>query len=406
MNELDATHKEFLLREAQSLLDFARGSVIESGGFGYLDSEGKVDPSKPLESYVQARMIQVFGVGHKLGLASSEKLIEHGLNSLTGYFQDKENGGFYKSTDGKGMPLNQRKNAYDHMFVLLAATTAMDLGMKGADQLFSHVDSIIDQYFWDSQFKMMSNEWNQDFSEQDTYRGINANMHAVEALLAAFDVTGKTIFRERAFEISKRAINQFAREYEWMLPEHFDSEWNVLQEFNSENKADPFRPYGVTIGHLFEWSRLILQLEKVMQSTESDRSWMLDSAKSLYEIARKFGWAADGSPGFVYTIDWQKKPVVKSRMQWVAGEAVMTAFALWDVTGEKDYLDDYYSWWSYIQENVIDKEFGSWHHELDAAQKVTSGTWSGKPDVYHAFSACIFPILPLGASLIGSAKKL
>jgi hypothetical protein len=45
-------------------------------------------------------------------------------------------------------------------------------------------------------------------------------------------------------------------------------------------------------------------------------------------------------------------------------------------------------------------------HDLDAAQKVTSTTWSGKPDVYHAFSACIFPILPLGASLIGSAKKL
>jgi mannose/cellobiose epimerase-like protein (N-acyl-D-glucosamine 2-epimerase family) len=78
------------------------------------------------------------------------------------------------------------------MFVLLAASTAMDLGMKGADQLFSHVDSIIDQHFWDPQFKMMSNEWSEDFSEQDTYRGINANMHAVEALLAAFDVTGKT----------------------------------------------------------------------------------------------------------------------------------------------------------------------------------------------------------------------
>ncbi len=84
----------------------------------------------------------------------------------------------------------------------------------------------------------------------------------------------------------------------------------------------------------------------------------------------------------------------------------MTAFTLWDVTGEKDYLDDYYNWWSYIQANVIDKQFGSWHHELDSSQKVTSKTWSGKPDVYHAFSACIFPILPLGASLIGAAKKL
>ncbi len=406
MNKLEASHTEFLLREAQSLLNFAQGSAIDTGGFGYLDSEGKVDLSKPLECYVQARMIQVFGVGHKMGLASSEKLLEHGLNSLAGYFLDKENGGFYKSTEIKGYPVNKRKNAYDHMFVLLAASTAVDLGIKGADQLFSHVDSVINQHFWDPEFKMMSNEWSEDFSEQDSYRGINANMHAVEALLAAFDVTSQTIFRDRAFEISQRAINQFARDFQWMLPEHFDSKWNVRKEFNSDNKADPFRPYGVTIGHLFEWSRLILQLSKVMSATETDCLWILDSAKSLYEIARNFGWAADGSPGFVYTIDWQKKPVVKSRMHWVASEAVMTAFTLWDVTGEKDYLDDYYNWWSYIQANVIDKQFGSWHHELDSSQKVTSKTWSGKPDVYHAFSACIFPILPLGASLIGAAKKL
>jgi mannose/cellobiose epimerase-like protein (N-acyl-D-glucosamine 2-epimerase family) len=191
-----------------------------------------------------------------------------------------------------------------------------------------------------------------------------------------------------------------------MLPEHFDAEWNVERDFNIDNPADPFRPFGVTIGHLFEWSRLILQIDLTMPADTKGQSWVLDGARAMYEIGKTNGWGVDGGPGFVYTIDWQKKPVVTSRMQWVAAEAVMAAFTLWKVTGEDQYLDDYYGWWQYIQDHVIDKKFGSWYHELNAAQEVTTNTWSGKPDVYHAFNACILPLLPFKASFIGSTKAL
>lgn len=405
MRTLDDGHKDFLLKEAQSLLHFASESVIESGGFGYLDSEGKVDSSKPLECYIQTRMIQVFGLSHLMGLSDSKKLVQHGVNSLNTLFRDKENGGFYSSVDFEGNPLSERKSAYDHVFVLLAATTAREVGVEGAEELFAHIVEVIEKYFWDSNFAMMNNDWNQSFSKLDSYRGINANMHAVEAFTAAYEATGRTIFRDRAYQISKRAIDGFARESQWMLPEHFDAEWRVEKDFNVDNPADPFRPFGVTIGHLFEWSRLILQLDLCMPEGEKGESWVIEGAREMYEIGKKSGWSVDGGPGFVYTMDWQKKPVVTARMQWVAAEAVLAAFTLWKITGEDQYLEDYYSWWQYIQDHVMDKEFGSWHHELDAAAKVTTVTWSGKPDIYHAFNACILPLLPFKASLIGSVSR-
>ena len=406
MRTLDAGHKDFLLKEANSLLNFAYGSVIESGGFGYLGSDGKVDSSKPLECYLQARKIQVFGLSHKMGLADCKELVQHGVNSLNNIFRDKESGGFYNAADVNGKPQSDRKHAYDHMFVLLAATTAVEIGADGAEELFAYAEELIEQYFWDPKFEMMSNDWDQSFSALNPYRGINANMHAVEALTAAYEATGRIIFRDRAYAISKRAVDDFARNSRWMLPEHFDSEWNVERDFNIDNPADPFRPFGVTIGHLFEWSRLILQIDLTMPADSKGQSWVLDGARAMYEIGKTSGWGVDGGPGFVYTIDWQKKPVVTSRMQWVAAEAVMAAFTLWKVTGEDQYLDDYYSWWKYIQDHVIDKKFGSWHHELNAAQEVTTNTWSGKPDVYHAFNACILPLLPFKASFIGSTKAL
>lgn len=406
MGTLDAGHKDFLLNEAKSLLNFAYGSIIDSGGFGYLNTEGKVDSSKPLECYLQARKIQVFGLSHQMGLIDGKQQVQHGVNSLNTLFRDKENGGFFNAVDFKGNPVSSRKHAYDHMFVLLAATTAVEVGVDGATELFNYAEELIDKYFWDPEFEMMSNDWNQSFTELNSYKGINANMHAVEALTAAFEATGRTIFRDRAYSICKRAVDDFARNSLWMLPEHFDARWNVERDFNVDNPADPFRPFGVTIGHLFEWSRLILQIDLCMPEDKKGESWLVEGAKAMYKIGKESGWAVDGGPGFVYTIDWQKKPVVSSRMQWVAAEAVMAAFTLWKITDEDQYLKDYYSWWQYIQDYVIDKKFGSWHHELNAAQEVTTTTWSGKPDVYHAFNACILPILPFSASFIGGSKQL
>ena len=406
MRTLDADHKDFLLAEAKSLLNFAYGSVIDSGGFGYLNTEGKVDSSKPLECYLQARKIQVFGLSHQMGFIDGKKQVQHGVNSLNTLFRDKENGGFYNTVDVKGNPLSDRKHAYDHMFVLLAATTAKEVGVDGAEELFTYAEELIEKYFWDPNFEMMSNDWNQSFTELNPYRGINANMHAVEALTAAYEATGRTIFRDRAYAICKRAVDDFARNSQWMLPEHFDAQWNVERDFNIDNPADPFRPFGVTIGHLFEWSRLILQIDLCMPDDKKGASWIVEGARAMYKIGKESGWAVDGGPGFVYTIDWQKKPVVTSRMQWVAAEAVMAAFTLWKVTGEDQFLEDYYSWWQYIQDHVIDNKFGSWHHELNAAQEVTTITWSGKPDVYHAFNACILPLLPFKASFIGSAEQI
>ena len=406
MGTLSAEHKDFLGNEARSLLNFAYGSVIDSGGFGYLNAEGKVDPTKPLECYMQGRKIQVFGLSHRMGLADCTELVKHGVNSLTNLFKDKKNGGFYSAIDRDGKPVSDRKLAYDHMFVLLGATTALDLRVDGAQELFDEAEASIEKYFWDPEFEMMRNDWNQDFSSLDPYRGINPNMHAVEALTAAFEVTGRSVFRDRAYQIAKQALDKLARDCEWMLPEHFDSEWNVIPDFNSTNPADPFRPFGITIGHLFEWSRLALQIDLTMPHESQGQSWVLEGARALYEIGKRYGWAADGSPGFVYTIDWQKKPVVTLRMQWVAAEAVMAAYTLWQITEEEQYLEDYYTWWQYIQDHVIDKKYGSWHHELSAAQEVTTITWSGKPDVYHAFNSCILPLLPSGSSLIGSTKTL
>ena len=398
--------EKFLRAQALSLIDFTRGSVVPGGGFGYLDSFGKVDVTKPREVYIQCRMIQVLGLAQLLNLGKTQESIDHGVDALLDLFQDKANGGFFNAINLDGTPANANKLAYDQMFVLLAACTAKVTGSPRADELLSNVNKVIDRYYWDDEFQMMNNSWNQDFTILEKYRGINANMHAVEALAAAYDVTGLEKYRDRAYLICKRTVEVFAKKNSWMLPEHFDEKWIVDKDFNIDNPADPFCPFGVTIGHLFEWSRLILQLKIQIQNSGLDDSWIMPGAKKLYDKAKKFGWSADGTDGFVYTVDWDGKPVVRSRMFWVAAEAVMTAYTLWTFTNDSKYLVDYTTWWDYINKHLIDPINGSWFHELNPNQNVVAITWPGKPDTYHAFNACVLPLFPMGTSFIGTAIKI
>ena len=103
---------------------------------------------------------------------------------------------------------------------------------------------------------MAREQYDRAWSRCEDYRGVNANMHTVEAMLAAGEVLGEPRYTDRALRILRRVVDDFARTNDWRLPEHFDAQWNVLPDYNRDRPADQFRPYGVTIGHVLEWSRL------------------------------------------------------------------------------------------------------------------------------------------------------
>ena len=85
--------EKYLLAQGRSLIKFGEGSFLESGGFGYLDSQGKVDAGKPLEAWINCRMTHVFGLAYLLGLSDRRDLVTHGVNALLDLFEDKEFGG-------------------------------------------------------------------------------------------------------------------------------------------------------------------------------------------------------------------------------------------------------------------------------------------------------------------------
>jgi mannose/cellobiose epimerase-like protein (N-acyl-D-glucosamine 2-epimerase family) len=390
----DPAHRRWLEAEGDRLLEFGRASRNPgaAGGFAWLDDRGRPDVTQPLPLWVTCRMTHVYSLAHLLGRPGSAPLVDHGIAALAGAFHDDEHGGWFKELGPDGSPAEQ-KTAYEHAFVLLAASSAVVAGRPGATALLEEAVATVLDHFWDDEHRMVVEEWDRTFTTLDGYRGVNANMHTVEALLAAADVTGDGTLRRRALEITTRVLHDLAAGHGWRIPEHFTEDWRPLLDYHHDRPADPFRPYGATVGHSLEWARLTLQLRAALGEQAPD--WMLPGARSLVERAVIDGWAVDGADGFVYTVDWDGSPVVRERMHWVPAEGTAAAAALHAATGEERYAEWYSAWWDHLSCHVIDREHGSWHHELSPANGPSSATWRGKPDIYHAFQATLLPRLPL-----------
>ena len=391
-------HHRWLEQETDRLLAFGRGARLATGGFGWLGEDGQVETDRPTELWITCRMTYVFALGSLLGRPGAGALADHGLAALAGRFHDVEHGGWYASlgpgaTDG---PVSDEKGAYPHAFVVLATASAAAAGRPGARELLDEALAISLRHFWDDEAGMVVESWDRTFSVTEEYRGVNANMHTVEGYLAAADVTGDVAWLGRAARITERVVHDLARNNQWRIPEHFDTGWRPLLDYNADAPAHPFRPYGATIGHWLEWARLTLHVRAALLAAGSDAGeWMVPDATALFDAAVTEGWHVDGAPGFVYTVDWEGRPVVRERMHWVLCEALGAAAALYATTGDTRFDASYRAWWDYADEHLLDHRGSSWWHEVAPDNEVSRTTWSGKPDLYHAVQATLIPRLPL-----------
>lgn len=392
-----AENKEFLKENALSLLKFGRKFPSPNGSSYYLGDDGTPWTDRPRETWITSRMAHVYSIGSMMGIDGCKELAEAALKGLSDELHDKEHGGWYAgvTADGGILP---NKQCYAHAFVILAATSGKLAGVKGADELLEKALTVYDKYFWDEEEGLSVDTWNTEFTELDTYRGINANMHTVEAFLAAADTLDDEKYRVRAGRIIDRVAG-WAKENGYRIPEHFTSDWKPDLEKNKEKPDDPFKPYGATPGHGIEWARLITQWALSSKLNADAEKQYIDTACRLYRRAIDDAWNADGAPGIVYTTDWEGKPVVHDRMHWTLAEAINSSAVLSRVTGEARYAGDYAEFMKYLDETVLDHTTGSWFHQLDEKNNLKGTVWPGKSDLYHAFQAMNIPYLGCDISI-------
>lgn len=397
-------NRDFLREIRERLFVFGHRFPSPGGSSWYLGDDGTPWTEKNREAYVTCRMAHVYSIASLMGHEGSEALVDAAVKGLRGELRDKEHDGWYEGLTPGGSHLSG-KQCYAHAFVILAGTSAYLAGRPEAEELLQEALEVYDRYYWNEEEGLSCDNWNTEFTVMDDYRGLNANMHSVEAFLAVADAAGKEEYRVRAGRIIDHVLG-WAKDNHWRIPEHYTKDWEPDLEKNREKPDDPFKPYGATPGHGLEWARLITQW--ALSTYKEDEEGMLpyiNAAEELFRRAVEDAWNADGAPGICYTTGWDGEPIVHERMHWTLAEGINTAAVLYHVTKKQEYADAYAAFMRYLDEKVLDHVNGSWFHQMDQNNQVTGTVWPGKPDIYHALQATLIPYYAPEASIALAVKE-
>jgi len=377
---------EFLIEHIRSILRFYDPVCVDDAGgfFHFFKDDGSVYDNHTRHLVSSCRF--VFNYAEAARLFENSRYLHnarHGLNFLLNHHYNPETGGYRWLID-RDQTLDGTNHAYGLAFVLLACSVALRAGIAEARQQLEDVFELMEQHFWDTKFELYRDEISADFSSLSPYRGQNANMHACEALLTAFHVTGDSKFLKRARTLAINITRRQTEESDGLIWEHYDEQWRIDWEYNRDNPQHLFRPWGFQPGHQTEWAKLLLILNESI-----DEDWTVKVSGQLFDRALKHAWDSHHG-GICYGFNPSGEICDADKYFWVQAESIAAAARLAVVTKDEKYWHWYDKIWGYCWNHMIDHQYGAWYRILthDNQRYDDLKSPAGKTD-YHTIGACI-----------------
>lgn len=387
----DPLHRAALAKDARAALRFFRASLQPDGRLALLDTDGQPVADANQHLHETTRMVHSFAMGQVWGAPDCAAIIDAGMACLWQRHRDTVSGGYVWALTPGGDVADGVKLAYGHVFVLLAASSAMAAGHDDAGRLLADAERLIERYFWNDDEGLLHDEYTRDWQVFSTYRGMNSNMHGIEAMLAAFEATGNDKWLDRAGRILGFFAETIAPANGWRIPEHYDTSWTPDPDY----RGDPmFRPPGTTPGHSLEFSRLVLQHWDLTGRADAGAP---ARARALAETALRDAWISDDvvpGGGLAYTLDDAGRIDRADRYWWPVTEGLGALAALMKADPRPEDAVWYDRLHRCAERLFIDHARGGWFPEVDAAGHPAARQFVGKPDIYHALQADLLPLAP------------
>ncbi|ESP86959.1 AGE family epimerase/isomerase [Candidatus Halobonum tyrrellensis] len=380
---------EWLRRDALGVLRFHRDRSLDTHFGGYVaqvsDRDGAVYDGRTKHLVPTARFVFGFAVGALLGgPVWCVPAAEHGLSYLRNVAYDADRGGYALEFAGREVT-DATRSTYGHAFVLLAYATAAKAGIGRAERLVTETADLLDERFFEPEHGAYASDRTADWEPvEPTYRGQNANMHACEALLAAYEAVGDDRCLDRAVSVAERVARDGADAADGLIWEHFTADWDVDWSYNRDRPRDLFRPWGYQPGHLLEWAKLLVALD-----AHDGADWYLDRAERFFDAAVTDGWDDDRG-GFHYTVDRDGDPVVEGKYTWALEEGLGAAARLAAATGDDRYDEWFDRVHAYLHDHATNHAYGVRYERLTPEGAVAEGI-DEVPKVksgYHHVNAC------------------
>ena len=346
----DFQSRATLLNHIRHTRDFYDSRCVDaSGGFyHFYKDDGTVYDTRTRHLVSSTRFIYTHAMAwRQFGEAADQQRLRHGLAFLRAAHRNPDTGGYAWQLDwnnGEARITDGTNHCYGLAFVLLAYSHALMAGESEARAWIDETFDLMERRFWDAKYGLYADEASADWSTLDAYRGQNANMHACEALIAAFEATGERAFLLRAETLARNITQRQAALAGNLIWEHYHADWSVDTEYNRHDKSNIFRPWGYQPGHLAEWAKLLLLLERHGDQLEGGKDWLLPRAVELFNAAMDKAWDAKHG-GIYYGFGPDDSICDDLKYFWVQAESLATAALLGARTGEASYWTWYDKIW-------------------------------------------------------------
>jgi len=380
--------RQFLIDHIQKTLAFYHPRSIDaSGGFyHFLKDDGTIYDATTRHLVSSTRLVFNYAMACRhFGHATYEAPLRHAMAFLEQGHLDPATGGYawvVKWEKGKRELLDGTNHCYGLAFVLLAYSHALMAGVAEARAKLAQTYDLMEKRFFEPQHGLYADEATADWSTTYPYRGQNANMHACEAMLAAYEATKEQRYLDRAELLAHNITRRQAGLAGGMMWEHYHADWSVDWEYNKQDKTNIFRPWGYQPGHLTEWAKLLLILER-----HRKLDWLAPRAQQLFDLALEKAWDKQNG-GIFYGFGPEDEICDSDKYFWVQAESFAAAACLAQRTGDARYWEQYDRIWDYSWRHFVDHEHGAWYRILTHDNKKYSDEKSpaGKVD-YHTMGA-------------------
>jgi len=360
---------------------------LESGGFyGHVNHENQVLAGAGKGAVLNARILWTFSAAYRMyNKPEYLETARRAYDYITNNFTDKKHGGVFWELEADGSRRSDRKQIYAIAFTIYGLAeyhmaSGKEQPLKIAKGLFLDIEANALDREKNGYIDALSRDWkpleNLRLSEKDQNESktMNTHLHILEAYTKLYRVWKFPALKNALENVLRLLLEKFLDRDSLHLNLFFDDNWALQSSL-------------VSYGHDIEASWLLHEAAEVLE----DKDLIQETAKLAVDMARENIKGLDEDGGLFYEWFPEEKRMDSDKHWWPQAEALVGYYNAYQLNGDDEFLKRALESWTFIKENLIDREFGEWQwavnkEGLPQREKEKGGFWKCP---YHNGRACL-----------------
>ncbi|MBN1219270.1 MAG: AGE family epimerase/isomerase [Anaerolineae bacterium] len=361
----------------------------EYGGFwGAITNDLVIKKDAPKSCVVCARILWTYAAATRIaGNSGYLDMAKRAWQYLEDKFWDPDHSGLFWWLDYRGQPLVTDKKIYGQAFTIYALaeyrrTTQNARSLARAKEIYYLIEEKGADPTGQGYFDFFQRDWSPlgaaklDVDGLDADKTMNTHLHLLEAYTNLYRVWPVAELEGRLRELLSIFLEKIIDAQTWHFNLFFNKQWQPLSDYYS-------------YGHDIEGSWLLVEAAEVLGDEKllaRVQEVAVNMARAtLREGAHQGAIMNEGRPDRVLDSD---------KHWWPQAEGVVGFLNAYQLTQDPTFFKAAYDCWRFIEETLIDKQYGEWFWRASAEGKIYPENnkvdpWKGP---YHNSRAC-FEIL-------------